>query len=191
MQDITAIDFEHTGSCPGHLNLPWQIGLVSLRGGRVCPQESFSSLLRIPPDQPFNPYTPGRWASLREEIAVAPSLTALWPQLQPWLQGKILLAHQVPTERNLLRQSFPFHHFGPWLDSLTLARIAYPRQNSHKLEDLCDILGISAALQSVCPGRAAHDALYDAFACAYLLQEILTAPGWRNCGLEALCALKS
>jgi len=191
MRVITAIDFEYTGSSPGFNSLPWQIGLITVRDGKVCPGESFSSLLRVPPEQPFNPYTPGRWASIREEISAAPALPELWPQLQPWLQGRALLAHHVPTERSLLQQSFPFHHFGPWLDSLTLARVAYPRQRSYKLEDLSDALRLTAKLQAACPGRQAHDALYDALACAYLLQEILAAPGWRDSSLEALCALKA
>jgi len=191
MQEIVAIDFETTGSSPGYNNTPWQIGMVLLRDGKVCPEEQFSSLLKVPEDQPFNPYTPGRWAGLRKELAVAPALPELWPILEKWFAGRMLLAHNVPVERGLLRTIFPLHHFGPWLDSLVLARMAFPGQVSYKLEDLCANLDLSETLSELCGDSAPHDALYDAMACASLLQKILQEPSWRQAGLEQLSKLKA
>ncbi|MFA6930286.1 MAG: 3'-5' exonuclease [Lentisphaeria bacterium] len=191
MQEIVAIDFESTGSSPGFNNTPWQIGMVLLRNGKLCPDCHYSSLLKVPEEQPFNPYTPGRWAALRKELAQAPSLLELWPVLQTWFSGRILLAHNVPVERNLLKQSFPFHHFGPWLDTLVLARLAFPGQITYKLEDLTANLGLSDSMASLCPDSMAHDALYDALACGKLLQLILTEPTWRQASLESLSTLKA
>jgi DNA polymerase III epsilon subunit-like protein len=191
MQEVVAIDFESTGSSPGYRNTPWQIGMVLLRDGRLCPEQQFSSLLRVPEEQPFNLYTPGRWASLRKELALAPTLPELWPTLQTWFSGRLLLAHNVPVERALLRAFFPFHNLGPWLDSLVLARLAFPGQVSYKLEDLCANLGLSEALAELCGDATAHDALYDAMACASLLQLILQEPSWRQAGLEQLSNLKA
>ena len=154
-------------------------------------EEQFSSLLKVPEDQPFNPYTPGRWAGLRKELAVAPALPELWPILEKWFAGRMLLAHNVPVERGLLRTIFPLHHFGPWLDSLVLARMAFPGQVSYKLEDLCANLDLSETLSELCGDSAPHDALYDAMACASLLQKILQEPSWRQAGLEQLSKLKA
>ncbi|NMA42882.1 MAG: hypothetical protein GX946_05815 [Oligosphaeraceae bacterium] len=189
MRDIVAIDFEYTGSSLGYINRPWQVGLALLQKGRLCPGHSFSSLLQVPADQPFNQYAPGRWASIREELAQAPDIGRLWSEMAPWLQGKVLLAHNVPVERAMLEQCFPCHHFGPWLDSLVLARMAFPAQISYKLEDLCANLGLQEELEQLCPGRGPHDALYDAMASAKLLEFILSEPSWREAGLDRLCAL--
>ncbi len=189
MQDIVAIDFEYTGSSLGYVNRPWQIGLTLLRHGRLCPQHSFASLLQVPMDQPFNQYAPGRWASLREELAQAPDIREIWPELQPWLLDKILLAHNVPVERAMLKQCFPCHQFGPWLDSLVLARMAFPARPSYRLEDLCADLGLQEELEELCPERAPHDALYDCMASAKLLELIFEEPTWREAGLTRLCSL--
>ena len=48
---------------------------------------------------------------------------------------------------------------------------------------------LAPALERLCPGRAPHDALYDAFACALLLLKLLSFPGWSSLRAEelALC----
>lgn len=189
--DIVILDFESTGSSQGQPNLPWQLGAVHFSGGKVCPEQSFSIFLRVPPEHPFNPYTPGRWASLRDKLAAAPSLPELWPQLQPWLLGHPLGAHHAPTEKGLLQQAFPFHHFGPWVDTLTLARIAYPGLSSFQLEDLLSEFAIDRLAAAACPQLQAHDALFDAVACGYLLQFLLNQPSWQNTSLESLCGAKT
>ena len=189
--DIVILDFESTGSSPGKPNLPWQLGAVCFSGGKVQPDHGFAVYLRVPDDHPFNPYTPGRWASLRDELAAAPSLPELWPQLQPWLLGHPLGAHHAPTERCLLQQAFPLHHFGPWIDTLTLARIAYPGLSSFQLEDLLSEFGIDRKVAEVCPDRQPHDAFFDAVACGFLLQFLLSRPSWQDTSLEKLYAAKA
>jgi DNA polymerase-3 subunit epsilon len=188
--DIVILDFESTGSSPGKTNLPWQLGAVCFSGGKVQADHAFSIYLRVPADYPFNPYAPGRWACLRDELAAAPTLPELWPQLQAWLLDRPLGAHHAPTERSLLQQAFPFHNFGPWIDTLTLARIAYPGLSSFHLEDLLSEFAVDRQVAQLCPGRQAHDALYDAVACAYLLQFLLSRPSWRDISLESLCNAK-
>lgn len=189
--EITALDFECTGTTdPAHDNLPWQIGIAVMVRGKVVPERSFQSLLHVPVDHPFNPYTPGRWARQREALAAAPAMIELWPQLRPLLTGRPLLAHHTPTERGMLQQLFPLQSFGPWVDSLTIARRAFPGRSDYKLENLIPNLGLSARVQERAPGGAAHDAYYDAMACATLLEHVLTAPGWHDATVEALSGLK-
>lgn len=180
MQEIIAIDFETTGNNPGYNSLPWQIGMVVLRDGKVCPEEQFCSFLHVPEDYPFNQYVPGRWASVRKELAEAPTLIELWPVLAKWLSGRYLMAHNVPVEKGILQSFFPLHNFTNWLDSLTIARKAFPKQNSYKLEDLIANLGLYNKVKKICPDREAHDALYDAIACASLFEQVLTDPGWKK-----------
>ena len=188
--DLVALDFETTGTAEGFLNTPWQIGLVVISQGRVVLEQSFQSLLRVPEEQPFNPYAPGRWAQLRHELAQAPSITELWPRLQPLLLAHPLVAHHAPTERTLLKQLFPFQEFGPWIDTLAIARLAFPKLPDYKLENLVPALGLASLMQQRFPELSSHDAFYDAVACATLLETVLAAPGWNHARVEELAALR-
>lgn len=194
---FTAIDFETTGAVPGLPNEPWQVGLVAVPaaedgapGDRLGRAERLESLLRIDPARPFNRYAPGRHAQLRDRLAAAPSLPELWPALAPRLAGPVA-AHNAGTERTLLRAAAPLHVPGPWIDTLALSRAAWPSAPSHALEDLVPALGLRPALDALLPGRAPHDALYDAAACALLLLHLLSLPGWSHLSpadLSRLCS---
>jgi len=187
--EITALDFETTGSVPGWPVEPWQIGLVALRGGRVVAASRTSRLLRIEAERPFNPHAPGRHAQARGALAAAPALADLWPELAAdWLAGRPLAAHNVGTERTVLKRAAPLHALGPWLDTLALARHAYPALADHALDTLIPALGLVRRLEEVCPDGAPHDAGYDACACAVLLEHLLALPGWERVTLGALAA---
>ena len=189
MFPFSAIDFETTGAVPGFPNEPWQIGIFSVPGGRPETGERFESLLRVAPDRPFNRYAPGRHAKRRAEIAAAPSLPALWPSVAPRLAGPVV-AHNVGTERTALLAAAPLHVPGPWIDTLALARRAWPSAPSHALEDLAPALGLGPRLAALCPGRAPHDALFDACACALLLLHLLAQPGWERLTPEELSHIR-
>ncbi|HNX52496.1 MAG TPA: 3'-5' exonuclease [Pontiellaceae bacterium] len=177
---LTVLDFETTGSVPGFDTQPWQVAAVVLQNGRVDPQQTFKSLVRVESNRPFNAYAPGKHHKLRDEIAAADEVSGVWKKLEGRVAGRPLAAHNVATEKKFLRQMAPMHHFGPWVDTLALARQAWPKAPSHKLEDLISGLKLEARVRELCPHGEAHDALYDAFACAVLLEHLLTLPGWQN-----------
>jgi len=187
--EFVAIDFESTGSVPGYEVQPWQIGLVFITGGAVVSDCRFTSLLHVG-DRPFNPYAPGRHASLRDELAQAPRLTDLWQTLRNWLVGRPLVAHNTSTERKLLGEAFPLHSPGPWIDTLDLARAAYPQLASHALEDLVGRLGLMTRVAAICPNLGPHDALYDAVACGVLLEHVLSLPTWCTASVDDLVSCK-
>jgi DNA polymerase-3 subunit epsilon len=182
---LSVIDFETTGSVAGYPIEPWQVGIVRVRNGRVCADERFESLLRVG-DRPFNPRAPGRHAQIRAQLAEAPLPGELWPELAGWATGLPLAAHNTGTERGVLSRLAPLHRFGPWLDTLALVRRAYPGLASKALEDVAAVLGLETRIRALCPGRCAHDALYDAFACAVLLEHLLALPDWGRITVEAL-----
>ncbi len=191
---FTALDFETTGSVPGFRNEPWQIGLCTLRLEGPQPplvDDIAGSWLRVAPSRPFNRHAPGRHAQLRDVLAEAPSLPDLWPSLEPRLAGVPLVAHNVGTERSMLADAFPLHPFGPWIDTLALARLAWPGLPSYALEDLAPQLGLLDDLRSLCPHAAPHDARYDAVAAALLLGRLLTLPEWDALSLDELAAASS
>ena len=180
MFPFTAIDFETTGTVPGHPNEPWQVGAVAVGADfRTTPDGFFESLLRIDPARPFNRHAPGRHARLRRELAASPTLVEVWPDLAPLLAGPVV-AHNAGTERSMLQSAAPLHVPGPWIDTLALARRAWPDLRSHALEDLAPALGLLSTLRGLFPDRAPHDALYDAAACALVLIRLLREPGWEN-----------
>lgn len=185
---FAAVDFETTGSVAGYPVEPWQVGVVRLRRGRVCPAESFEALLRVG-DRPFNPRAPGRHALLRDQLAAAPAPGEVWPELAEWVAGVPLVAHNAGTERGVLARLAPLHRLGPWVDTLALVRRAYPALASKALEDVVEAVGLAPRVASLCPGRGAHDALYDAFACAALLEHLLALPGWERVTVQALAGL--
>jgi DNA polymerase III epsilon subunit-like protein len=177
---LTVLDFETTGSVPGFSTEPWQIGAIVLRNGRVAPEQTFESLIRVDAHRPFNAYAPGDHHKRRDEIAAAPEVSRVWKNLEPWVTGRPLAAHNIAVEKKFLRQMAPMHRFGPWVDTLKLARQAWPGAPTHKLEDLIDGLGLGPRVRESCPSGGPHDALYDAAACAVLLEHILLQPGWEN-----------
>ena len=184
---FAAIDFETTGAVPGFPNEPWQVGVFAVRPG--AGPATFESLLRIAPDRPFNRYAPGRHASLRAELAAAPAPAEVWPRLAPMLAGPVV-AHNAAVERSVLAAAAPLHEPGPWIDTLALARAAWPDAPSHALEDLVPALGLRPALDALLPGRGPHDALYDAAACALLLRHLLSRPGWADLGPAELARIR-
>lgn len=187
--DITVIDFETTGAVGGFPSEPWQFGLVVLRRGAVDPASQFTGFVRVG-ERPFSPHAPGAWMRHLADMAAAPPLAGWWPQLRPRLLGAAIVAHSVGTEKKILRQLAPLHAQGPWIDTLKLARLAFPDWPSHRLEDVTARLGVQARIDALCPDRAPHDALYDAVAAAVLLEHLLTLEGWRDATVEALAAAR-
>jgi len=182
---IAVVDFETTGVVAGHPDVPWQVGIVILDAGRVQPDAMFTTLLRIG-DRPFNRFAPGRHAELGAEIAASPTLPEIWPQMREWLTEHPLAGHNVATERKVIQDALPLHSFGPWVDTLKLARIAWPELADHRLETVAHHADVLQKAAAVCPGRTWHDALYDAVACSFILETLLALPGWERLTVTAL-----
>lgn len=175
---LTAIDFETTGTAPGWSNEPWQIGICRFVCHCDAPPDivdTFSSLLYIPLERPFNPFTPGRHSKLRQELAASPALYDIWSKIFPLISTTPLVAHNIGTERTILRRIAPLHHLGPWIDTLPLSRSLFPTLSAYSLEELAPSFQLEAAIANAAPaGSAPHDALYDAIACAMLLGHFAT-----------------
>ena len=72
-----------------------------------------------------------------------------------------------------------------------LARLAWPDAPSGALETLIPYLGLQPQLEALMPGRAPHDALYDATACALLLLHLLSEPAWQRLTPQELADLRT
>ena len=165
---FAAIDFESAGIRRGGTEVPVQIGIALMRLQKIS--ESFKSFLFT--EEPIT------WAAQRvhgirkRDLTGAPRLLELWPELRSLLENRWLVAHGSATERRFLR-AFPFHGFGPWVDTLKLSRAVWPGQKSFALGDLILDLGLEDDLRDVLPGFRWHDALSDAMASLVLLRRVV------------------
>jgi len=179
---FTAIDFESAGAARGMTDSPVQIGLASwsVEGGHVDP---FVSYLRT--DQPV------QWSARKvhgigpEQLADAPSLLTLWPELKRRLAGAAVVAHGKGTEKRFLR-AFPGHGFGPWIDTLLLARAAWPDLSDHSLGALAASHGLTDAAMALVPEKSWHDALFDSVASLLLLERLIDALALADQPMETL-----
>ena len=151
MDEFAALDFETTGFEGGATNEPWQLGIAVVRGGEIVETREFFFDVEGAPAR----------AHEADALGTLQSSFAIW---QPHLAGRRLVAHNIATERTILTRVAPLTPWGPWTDTLRLAKARYPRLPSYALGDLCAMFGIAPEIE----GRTWHDGLYDAVACARL-----------------------
>ncbi len=179
---FAAIDFESAGAAPGETDQPVQIGIARIDGaaGSIRTWTSYIAATR-----------PIRWTASKihgittEMLAGAPPYISLWPQIRERLENCIVIGHNHATEQRFLRQ-FPGHGFGPWLDTLALARACLPTLPSHGLGDAAEAPGLTEHIASVVPGKTWHDALYDATASLCILLRIIRELHLENAPLDRL-----
>ena len=179
---FTAIDFESAGAARGKTDSPVQVGLASWSPstGHAAP---FVSYLHT--DQAI------QWSARKihgigpEQLASAPTLLSLWPELKKRLAGAIVVAHGKGTEKRFLR-CFPGHGFGPWIDTLLIARAAWPQLPDHSLGALCRAHQLTDTIESLVPGKSWHDALFDAVASLVLLDHFTKTHPVAELPIEAL-----
>jgi DNA polymerase III subunit epsilon len=167
---FAAIDFESAGDAPGMTDVPIQIGIALMTGTEIEAAGAYRSFLAAARPVAFSARKVHGISD--EMLAGAPPLLGLWPEIRGRLEGRIVVAHAAATEKRYLR-AFPSHEFGPWLDTLTLARRCFPGAPSYALGDLLLALGLAEETAACCPGLRWHDALFDATACLVLVRHII------------------
>jgi len=178
---FAAIDFESAGSAPGRTDEPVQIAIAHLVGTKIS--EALCSYVKTE-----NPVT---WAARKVHgitdfmIKDAPRFVDLWPQIKSDMEGCWIVAHGAATEKRFLRV-FPFHSFGPWVDTLDLARSVYPGLASHALGEVIKVLGLESDPEIQAEGFRWHDARCDAIASLVLLRHLIAVCGLADAGAEVL-----
>lgn len=171
---FAAIDFESAGVVKGGTDTPVQIGIAVMRGLTLEPQENWVSYLAT--DRPVTWQASQVHGITAGDLKDAPTLMSLWPQVRSSLGGRVVVAHGAGTEKRFLR-AFPLHGFGPWVDTLVLARRFWPGLPDYSLETLIRSAGLQESLEEICPGRRYHDALFDSVASLLLLRHLLIHAG--------------
>lgn len=177
-----AIDFESAGTARGQTDAPIQIGMVTWKPA-THQYDLFVSYLHT--DQPIH------WSAQKvhgispDHLLGAPTLLSLWPELKSRLANSIVVAHSKGTEKRFLR-TFPGHGFGPWIDTLHLARAAWPEMAKHTLGNVCESLGLFEKINSHVPDKQWHDALFDARASIELLAYLIEAHDLLDAPIDVL-----
>ena len=173
------IDFE--GTTPAHYPAePIEVGAVLLRfaESRLVEVHRWEALIRPPAHAPITGFDFAQTAITAAMVADQPSAETVLASFDAVLTEPpyVTVAHHAPTEAGILTRyahACPTLAGAPMLDTLRLARHAYPELASHTLDTLLTHFGIP-----VPTGR--HRALPDAAATADILQQLLTEGSHRH-----------
>ncbi len=138
-----------------------EIGTVLVGGGEL--HERWSSLVRT--QLPLRRGIRRLTGITQAMVDGAPGLEAVVPLLEPLMEGRVLVAHNAPFDRRVLRQAFD--RCGrdwprpPFLCTAAMARVLLPLARERRLAALASSLDIEAPV--------AHRALADAETCARVL----------------------
>lgn len=153
--DFTAIDFE---TATEKSDSACSVAVVEVRGGEIA--RSYSTLIR-PPRLAFSPFNIRIHGITPEMVAHERGFAGIWPELRPFLENHIVLAHNAPFDMGVLKSSLLSNHIAPpkFLHCCTvqISRKAWPELPNHKLDTVGDFLHVDFRH---------HDALEDALACA-------------------------
>lgn len=165
-----AVDFESAGTAPGRTDEPVQVGMAAWRGGDDAPGNFFRS--HVHSGVRITRAARRVHGITDEDVAGAPLMSSLWPEFKARLAGAAVVAHGAGTEKRFLR-AFPLHGFGPWIDTLPMARALLPGLPDHALGSVIGALGVEEDVRALCPGLSWHDALFDAVACLVFLRYVV------------------
>lgn len=179
----TVFDTETTGLDPSGGDEILQIGAVRIVAGKLRREDSFEQLVN--PQRSI----PAAGIAIHgigpERIADAPTLDVVLPAFHAYAHDTVLVAHNAAFDMRFLelkRERTGVAFDQAVLDTLLLAAVAQPAQDSHSLEAIAERLGVTVL------GR--HTALGDAMVAAEVflkLIPLLAERGVRTLG-EALVA---
>lgn len=164
-----AIDFESAGAAPGETDQPVQVGIVRV-DGLFAKEEHYCQY--IASERPVHWRASKVHGITSEQLKDATPMHGHWLELKRLLGGAVIVGHNLGTERKFLN-AFPAHGFGPWLDSLTLARKLIPEAPDYSLGAICEALELKGEIKQLCPCKNWHDAHFDAVASLCLLRYIV------------------
>lgn len=160
--NFVAIDFETATS---HYTSVCSLGICVVENNKVVERKE----ILIKPDPfEFNDYNIKIHGITPDMVFDKPNFAEYWEEIKPYLQNKTVIAHNASFDVGVLCNTL--EHFGipfptfDYLCTVKLSQKAYPEFPSHKLNNLCNLLGI----------RFQHHRAYDdAYACAVVLLRIL------------------
>jgi DNA polymerase-3 subunit epsilon len=151
----TVFDTETTGLEPSAGDEIIQIGATRIVNGRLLKSESIDQL--VDPRRPLRPEGIPIHGITEDMVAGQPTLDKVLPVFHAFCEDTVLVAHNAAFDMRFLQlkeESTGIRFRQPVLDTLLLSAVIHPNQESHKLEAICERLGVNVI------GR--HTALGDA-----------------------------
>ncbi|MBN6034187.1 3'-5' exonuclease [Amycolatopsis sp. 195334CR] len=167
---LLVVDVEGNGATPPEAV---EVALLPFADGQPDPQAVFSTLIQ--PVTPISRFVTRIHGITNDDVAHAPRWDEAGPKVAARLGTAWIAAHSAATEYSVLRRHLP--HWQPTgvLDTLRLARRAFPTADGYSLDALLQHIGIDT---SGIDGQR-HRAAFDAHLTALLLREIAaTYPSW-------------
>ena len=152
---FVSIDFETANN---RADSACQLAAVVVRDGKIATEHSW--FIR-PPRMYFSPRNISIHGIRPTDVEFAPTMEGVWSELQPLLEGEVIIAHNARFDLGVLVSSLEaFDVACPDLEftcTRSLARGAWPGRSGYGLKPLGNWLGIAFKH---------HDALEDARCCA-------------------------
>ena len=142
------------------------IGITVMQDSVIT--NEFSSLVN--PETHFDAFNIQLTGITPESVMCAPTFFDLWPTIEPLMSGGLLVAHNAPFDMGVLRKclsqyGIDWRKFADYSCTCAISRKALPQLPNHKLNTICQALGIS--LQH-------HEAASDSRACAEILRHCMS-----------------
>ena len=167
--NFTSIDFETATSLRTSI---CSMGICVVENNMVSFRKEF--LIKPQPFE-FNEYNIYIHKITPMAVRNAPTFNQLWDTVRPFVDNRLVVAHNAGFDVGAMRATLEMFSLEyptfDYLDTVSLSQKAYPEMESHKLNRLCDELGIRFSH---------HHAMDDAYACAMVLLRIMDDYGLKN-----------
>ena len=159
--NFVTIDFETANSQRSSV---CSLGIAVVENGVIVDEAYW--LVR-PKDLRFDPYNTYIHGLTIEDVKSEPEFGELWPKIKPYLENKIVIAHNASFDLSVLRYILDEYNLPyPTLSyscSWIISKKHWPDLLSHKLNFISDHIGFKFKH---------HNALEDALACANIVIQI-------------------
>lgn len=141
------------------------IGITVIEDNNIV--DTFYSLVN--PEAKFDDFNIQLTGITPEMVAGSLNFAQLWQEIEPIMDSGLLIAHNAPFDMSVLAKCLTAYHiewhpYTYYACTCTMGRACYPELSHHKLNTLCDYLGIELDH---------HNAGSDSEACAKLLLDYL------------------
>jgi DNA polymerase-3 subunit epsilon len=162
----TVFDTETTGLQPSAGDEIIQIGATRIVAAKLRQQECFEQL--VDPQRSVPTAGVAIHGIQPEQLRGQPTIAAVLPAFHAFAQDTVLVAHNAAFDMRFLQlkeASTGVKFEQPVLDTLLLSAVLHPQQESHRLEAICQRLGV--------PVLGRHTALGDAMVTAEVFMKML------------------
>jgi DNA polymerase-3 subunit epsilon len=175
---FTVFDTETTGLNPSSGDEIIQIGATRIVNGKLLKSEFFDQL--VDPQRPLPEESTRIHGITPEMLRNQPLMDKVLPAFHAFAQDTVLVAHNAAFDMRFLelKEGATGIRFDqPVLDTLLLSAVIHPAQESHRLEAICERMGVNVM------GR--HTAIGDAIVTGEVflrMLPLLAAMGIRTLG---------